>query len=468
MEVSRRSFFGSAVGFAVAGGSQLVATGNTGAINCAPPVSGTTSCAPPVSDAQKRVPPWKKGEFQIHFIYTGVGESQFLIFPDGTTMLLDCPGNPAVNLGRDAVPILPSAKLHAGEWVARYVARVNPNKTDVDYMALSHFHQDHGGGISYHKGVTKWKGGEYYRSGFALAAEQLKFRKAIDRTGPTFDDFMKDYSAPGATMKNLEQLYRHLMERDGLVLEKFRLGATDQVVPLHGGCEGFSVFNVLGNGMVSKPDGGTVDLFNGNYDNLKKMQGFENPLSVGYVFRYGAFSYGTFGDFNARASDGKLVEKKAAPYMPRVTVAKMNHHGCGGSHPRVWVEALSPKVWIGAVWHQHHLDPYTLAKLGTINCAPPVAGGTRCRATESNSTGGSQLVATETDLPLLCPTVFPSERRIAAILANEPWLPRVVPASFRGGHVVVTVPPGGKTFTVRYLDAGDEKMSVAFEKEIPA
>ncbi|MBO7685999.1 MAG: MBL fold metallo-hydrolase [Kiritimatiellae bacterium] len=455
MEVSRRSFFGSAVGFAVAGGSQLVATGNTGAINCAPPVSGATSCAPPVSDAQKRVPPWKKGEFQIHLIYTGVGESQFLIFPDGTTMLLDCPGNPAVNLGRDAVPILPSAKLHAGEWVARYVARVNPNKTDVDYMALSHFHQDHGGGISYHKGVTKWKGGEYYRSGFALAAEKLKFRKAIDRTGPTFDDFMKDYSAPGATMKNLEQLYRHLMERDGLVLEKFRLGATDQVVPLHGGCEGFSVFNVLGNGMVAKPDGGTVDLFNGNYDNLKKMQGFENPLSVGYVFRYGAFSYGTFGDFNARASDGKLVEKKAAPFMPRVTVAKMNHHGCGGSHPRVWVEALAPKVWIGAVWHQHHVDPYTLAKLGTINCAPPVAGGSRS-------------CATETDLPLLCPTVFPSERRIAAILAHEPWLPRVVPASFRGGHVVVTVPPGGKTFTVRYLDAGDEKMSVAFEKEILA
>ena len=390
------------------------------------------------------LPKWKPGEFQIHFIYTGVGESQFLIFPDGTTMLLDCPGNPAVNLGRNSVPILPSAKLHAGEWVARYVKRVNPHSADVDYMAISHFHQDHGGGVSYHKGVMKWKGGEYYRSGFALAAEQLKFRKAIDRTGPTFDDFMKDWSAPGATMKNLEQLYRHLMDRDGLVLEKFRLGATDQVVPLHdaSACAGFSVFNILGNGMVAKPDGGTVDLFNGNYDNLKGLQHFENPLSVGYIFRYGAFSYGTFGDFNHRASDGKLVEKKAGPLMPHVTVAKMNHHGCGGSHPRVWVEALSPKAWVGAVWHQGHVDPYTFAKMADETCYK----GER----------------------LLCPTVFPAERRIAAILTNEPWLPRVVPASFRGGHVVVTVPPGGKTFTLRYLDAGDEKMTIVDERVLTA
>ena len=123
--------------------------------------------------------------------------------------------------------------------------------------------------------------------------------------------------------------------------------------------------------------------------------------------------------------------------------AKMNHHGCPGSHPKVWVGALSPKVWVGAVWHQGHADPYTFEKLG-----------------------GSRSCATETDLPLICPTVYPSERRIAAILQKAPWLPQVVPASFAGGHVVVTVPPGGKTFTVRYIDAGDVKMNVLYEKEM--
>ena len=37
-----------------------------------------------------RLPGWRPGEYQVHFIYTGVAESMFLIFPDGTSMLLDC------------------------------------------------------------------------------------------------------------------------------------------------------------------------------------------------------------------------------------------------------------------------------------------------------------------------------------------------------------------------------------------
>jgi len=86
---------------------------------------------------------WKEGEFQIHFIYTGVAESLFLIFPDGTSMLLDCGDFDALARGPKAVPLLPSAERHAGEWIARYVTRVNPAITDVDYMLLTHYHNDH-------------------------------------------------------------------------------------------------------------------------------------------------------------------------------------------------------------------------------------------------------------------------------------------------------------------------------------
>ena len=46
-----------------------------------------------------------------------------------------------------------------------------------------------------------------------LVHEKNRGKGAALKTG-----FMKDYSAPGATMKNMEQLYRHLMDRDGLVL----------------------------------------------------------------------------------------------------------------------------------------------------------------------------------------------------------------------------------------------------------
>ena len=127
---------------------------------------------------------WKEGEFQIHFIYTGVAESIFLIFPDGTSMLLDCGDFDALARGPKAVPLLPSNERHAGEWIARYVTRVNPAVTDVDYMMLSHYHNDHAGSDLFHAGKVVRDGKEYALSGFAQAAEILNFRKAIDRCYP--------------------------------------------------------------------------------------------------------------------------------------------------------------------------------------------------------------------------------------------------------------------------------------------
>ena len=72
----------------------------------------------------KTLPPWKPGEFQVHFIYTGVCESMFWIMPDGTTMLLDCGDFRAWARGKKAVWILPDGWRHPGEWIARYVERV--------------------------------------------------------------------------------------------------------------------------------------------------------------------------------------------------------------------------------------------------------------------------------------------------------------------------------------------------------
>ncbi|MBQ5875504.1 MAG: hypothetical protein IIW60_06495 [Alistipes sp.] len=36
------------------------------------------------SQAEETYKGWKKGELDIHFIYTGRGEAVFYIFPDGT------------------------------------------------------------------------------------------------------------------------------------------------------------------------------------------------------------------------------------------------------------------------------------------------------------------------------------------------------------------------------------------------
>ena len=140
---------------------------------------------------------WKPGEFQVHFIYTGVAESMFMIFPDSTTMLLDCGDHPAVTRGELAVPVLPSPGKLAGDWIARYVTRVNPNGANVDYMMASHWHTDHVGSLYWQSSRVLKKGERrtgLVRSGFGLAAETLHFKKAIDRGWPDYDDPVSRYN----------------------------------------------------------------------------------------------------------------------------------------------------------------------------------------------------------------------------------------------------------------------------------
>ena len=53
---------------------------------------------------------------------------------------------------------------------------------------------------------------------------------------------------------------------------------------------------------------------------------------------------------------------------------------------------------------------------------------------------------------------FPDKDRSKA--AGEPWLKDVAPESFVCAHTVVDVAPDGKTYTLMFVDARDEKRTV--------
>lgn len=403
---------------------------------------GTATAAPSAGTGAATLPPWKKGTFQIHLIHTGVGESTFLIFPDGTTMLLDCGDHAAVTRQDLAVPVVPGPGRLAGEWVARYVKRVNPNGDRVDYMEATHWHADHCGTPKWQSaapGVAWWKY-DYVRSGFGLAAEQLHFAKAIDRGWPDYDDPIpltpKDLVAVRDHMK---KLYAHLGTRDGLTVEKFRLGAHDQIVPLKGRVKGFDVFNLCANGKIALPDGGVKNVYAAAFANGAKP-GYlnENGLSLGHVFTYGKFRYYTAGDFSDHlktpGGGTRMIEDDLAEAVGPVSAAKMNHHG-HWSMPGKLIRALRPKIWLACVWDQLHTVPDTLTRLANR----AYYGG-------------------RTDV-LLAPGVFPEPRRTKE--AGKPYFRDLAPECLGTGcHVVLTVPPGGATFDVAFVTAADESMRV--------
>ena len=386
------------------------------------------------TDAGKPWRGWEKGEFQIHFIYTGVAESVFLIFPDGTTMLLDCGDFDAAARGEKSVPILPSADRHAGEWIARYVTRVNPSVTDVDYMLLSHYHNDHAGSDRFYAEKIIRDGKEYPLSGFSQAAQILNFHKAIDRCYPDDDSSLK--WADQDTVGLMQDFYAYMQKHKGLQIEKFRLGATDQIVQLHNPLRypTFQVRNICGNGCIAYPDGRIKDLFE-----ARKVAGKENKnekaMSLGMVFSYGPFRFYTAGDFSAKFKDPdgtpRFIEDDIADVCGSVTVAKVNHHG-HNSMSRKLVSALSPQVWVSCVWDQLHNLPPCMQLLSDRSIYP----GDR----------------------VICPTIMPAARREKD--RDAAWMKDIAPETFEGCHIVVNVDREGKSYSVSFIPARDESMTV--------
>lgn len=380
---------------------------------------------------------WKKGQFQVHFIYTGVAESMFYIFPDGTTMLLDCGDHNAI--GRKLrVPVLPNPDRHSGEWIARYVTRVNPNGKDVDYMMLSHYHSDHGGNSEFYASKENRDGETYYLSGFAQAAETLHFKKAIDRAWPTFADplpMRNDFDS--GCVAQMKRFYKYQQKHNGLQIEKFELGAKDQIKMIHSpsSVKDFSIKNICANGRICYPDGSIKDLYADRIakGNLKEVN--ENGMSLGMIISYGKFKMFTAGDFSDswKLDNGNTheIEDDLANVCGHVNVAKINHHGHYSMTEKL-IKALSAQAYVSCVWDQLH------------NVSPVMD-----RLTDKKLYPNDRLV---------CPGIMPKERLEED--EGKAWLMYVPTASYEGGHIVLNVDKGGEEFSLTYLTAADESMKV--------
>ena len=93
---------------------------------------------------------------------------------------------------------------------------------------------------------------------------------------------------------------------------------------------------------------------------------------------------------------------------------------------------VSVAVQPSRVWDQLHMTSDTLERLSDRSAYP--------------------------DARLIAPGLFSPQRRIAD--AGRDYLRDIAPESFDAGHVVLNVAPGGKSYTVAYVTADDESMTV--------
>ncbi len=385
------------------------------------------------SQAQAQVagevlPSWTPGMLDIHQISTGRGNSALLIFPDGTTMLVDA-GALAGKSPRHVAP-RPDDSRSPGEWIARYVRQMlrhEPTPT-LDYVLLTHFHGDHMGQVAENSRLSK--SGQYRLSGLTEVAEHIPVRKMLDRGWPDYE-----YPAPlgDLNVRNYRAFLKWNMEQNGMQVERFRPGRSDQIVPIRTPAQypNFEVRNITANGEVWTGVGGnTRQQFPVLGDIPPADRPSENMCSAGFRLSYGRFDYFSGGDIPGIPFEGYPgwhdVETAVARAVGPVEACLLNHHGYIDSQNEFFVGTLRPRVWILNVWESAHPTARVYSRLQSTRVYP---GPRDIFATNMHE--ANRLVVVGLDR-----------------LASD------------HGHVVVRVAPGGGTFEVIILDDSAETYRV--------
>lgn len=392
------------------------------------------SCATNISkELYKPYAGWKSGEMDIHHIYTGRGESNFLLLPDGTSMLIDA-GDWDPNDYPQMCEALPDSSRRAGEWIARYIERVNPYKDAVDYLMISHFHNDHTGDCT-HAALSKTHGRnpDYKLTGIAQVGEKIRFKKVWDRGWP---DYQYPITLSDVDVDNYRAFIKWQAGQNGLRQERFVVGRKNQITLLknrqkYESC--FSIQNLAANGEIwTGKNEETVRYYDLNLKNRSISQN-ENSKSLAIRISYGDFQYYTGGDLSGELLDESEqmidLEEKVALACGAVDVCKVNHHAYLDAMTEGFLRHIKAKSYVIPVWDNEHIQPAIINRM----LSKDIYAGNRM--------------------------IFPTHisDKLYKKYDSEAWMSAVCPQS---GHVVVKVYDGGRKYKIYVLSAQDERMTV--------
>lgn len=273
----------------------------------------------------KTLPDWKEGYLDIHAVNSGQGECSLLIFPDGTTMLLDAGETrpDAMNI----VPPKPDSITPPYETYAKYINHfIKPTgHKDLDYALISHFHEDHM--CQFRKNAKLAPGKPYYLNGFPGVGDKIHFSKIIDRSWPDYMDAVEPVSK---AFPNYLNFVKYQKENNGTKVEKFRPGVNDQLVLTRNPKKytNFEIRNIVANGVVWTG----IDTITRNYfipcsELPKEAWPNENMCSIGFRVSYGPFDYFTGGDLPALTPyEWQHIEAPVGAACGPVDAMKSNHH----------------------------------------------------------------------------------------------------------------------------------------------
>lgn len=376
------------------------------------------------------VPAWSEGTLDIHHINTGKGNATFFLLPDGTSMLVDA--GAAGREGSRGVPARPDASRKPGEWIARYVRQMlgmAGRETELDYVILTHFHDDHIGRVD--RDAKRSPSGAYVLTGITEVGEHLPIRRIFDRGWPGYDF---PYPVRDAMVENYRAFLKLQVEKNGMKVERFQVGRNDQFVLLRakGKYPNFEIRNVVGNTIVWTGVGNNTRQNWPDFAGLKpeQMPG-ENPLSLGFRLSYGNFDYGSFGDIPGAAPDAAApwqdMETPVARAVGPVEALLLDHHGNRDSTNAFFLSSLQPQVVLLHAWAANHPGEDVLHRIFSTHLYPGKRDFFSTNMAQANrDVIGSQMEQMKS----------------------------------QQGHILLRVAPGGESFLVIVLDDSAETFRV--------
>jgi len=375
----------------------------------------------------KTLPDWQEGYLDIHAINTGRGESQLLIFPDGTTMLIDAAGS--LISPTDAIPPpdqKPNSNVSPGLAVTNYTRHfIKAASNKINYLMLSHFDPDHMG--TYSSSLPLDPTGTFRMGGITEVGAKIGFDKIIDRGYPDYN-FPTDMTS-NSRIANYIKFINWAKANKGVVAEQFDVGKNDQIILQENpsAYSNFEIRNIISNGVVwtGTGTGPTNTLPPGS--EVAAASGSENIFSIAFVLSYGKFNFFTGGDLQYNgmtAHPWKDVEAPVAVVVPEVDVMKANHHATSNCNGTTLLNSLKPQTIVIHPWRDVHPNTETLSRMFAAN------GGVQIFSTNM----------TEANKPRLGANL----NRLKAI----------------EGHIVVRVDPGGDEYYVYVLDDTNQDYKV--------
>lgn len=304
---------------------------------------------------------WKEGYLDIHFMHTGGGNTSFIVFPDGTTLLFDA-GESIKGGSTPSFPPFTNPEICVGQRIADYIKYFAPRGV-IDYALISHYHSDHYGSVKDNTPMAT--NGVYKLSGITAVGDIIPIKRLLDRNYPRFN-YPRDLVAQNnPTLNNYIAFIQHQKTVNGMTAEMLAVGSNSQIKTLYEEYSDFEVRNVkVGQYLwIGKGNQAAEYPFNPPVVNSAVLEN-GNPLSCAILIKYGKFDYLNCGDI---AGVDKFpdfdIETPVANIVGEVDALTLNHHGYKDATSPYFIQRTNPTVIAHQAIHEPHFADKTLTTL---------------------------------------------------------------------------------------------------------